>query len=186
MEGDAQKVVSSGAPGERTSLPPGRGPAHNWRILFAAAWIAVQLGLIATAGRRYDGAFGFRMFSESATILPVLYREVEGPNGREKVHVSDGVWGAKSTDGRVHRFSWYDRAATPYWVFDREQNAGYGSATQLARLQAALDDVASHVNDDAETLRFDLDVTVKRNGREPVVHHLQSRERIATTREEVR
>lgn len=182
MEGDAQKPASSG---ERTSLPP-RGPAHNWRILFAAGWIAVQLGLIATAGRRYDGAFGFRMFSESATILPVLYREVEGPNGtREKVHVSDGVWGAKNVEGRVHRFSWYDRAGTPFWVFDREQNAGYGSATQLARLQAALDDVATHVNDDAETLRFDLDVTVKRNGREPVVHHLQSRERIATTREEV-
>jgi hypothetical protein len=181
VEGDAQKP----ADGERTSLLPGRGPAHNWRILFAAAWVVVQLALIVTAGRRYDSSFGFRMFPESSVMTLSLYREVEGPNGREKVHVSDGIWGAKNADGRVHRFSWYDRVPAPFWVFDREMTASYGAGTQLARLQLALDDVASHVPDDTETLRFDLDVSMKRNGREAVVHHLQSRERIATTREEV-
>jgi hypothetical protein len=187
VEGEAKKPPDSDRTSGRPSLTPGRGPAHNWRILFAAAWIGLQLTLIVTAGHRYDNAFGFRMFPESSVMTLALYREVEGPNGtRERVHVSDGIWGAKNVDGRVHRFSWYDRVPAPFWVFDREMNASYGASTQLARLQLALDDVATHVNDDAETLRFDLDVTMKRNGREPVVHHLQSRERISTTREEVR
>lgn len=185
VEGDAQKPELERT--SRTSLPSGRGPAHSWRILFAGAWIATQLTLIVTAGRRYDNAFGFRMFPESSVMTLALYREVEGPNGaREKVHVQDGVWGAKDPEGRIHRFSWYDRVPAPVWIFDREMNAAYGATTQLARLQYALDDVATHVNDDAETLRFVLDVTMKKNGREPVVHHLLSRERIATTREEVR
>jgi hypothetical protein len=186
VEGDAKKPPDSDRASGRPSLTPGRGPAHNWRILFAAAWIAVQLTLIVTAGHRYDSAFGFRMFPESSVMTLALYREVEGPNGtRERVHVSDGIWGAKNADGRVHRFSWYDRVPAPFWVFDREMTASYGASTQLTRLQLALDDVATHVNDDAETLRFDLDVTMKRNGREAVVHHMQSRERIATTRDEV-
>ena len=73
----------------------------------------------------------------------------------------------------------------PYWIFDQEFNASYGAATQLGRLQAALDDVAAHVPDDAETTRFLLDVTIKRNGREPVVYVLTSKERISTTHEEV-
>jgi hypothetical protein len=149
------------------------------------AWVVAQLALIATAGRRPDGAFGFRMFPESCTENLVLYREVDGPTGREKVHVADGLWGARTVDGRVHRFSWYDRVPAPLWIFDREMNAAYGAATQLGRLQAALDDVATHIPEDAETLRLDLDVTIRRNGRDPVVHHLQSKERIATTRDEV-
>lgn len=183
MEGDAQKPPEI----ERASLMPGRGPAHNWRIAFAIAWLLAQLGLIVTGGRRYDGAFGFRMFPESSVITVALYREVESPNGgRERLHVSDGVWGARNVEGRIHRFSWYDRVPAPFWVFDREMNASYGAQTQLTRLQYALEDVASHVNDDAETLRFELEVTVRRNGREPVLHRLQSRERIATTRQEVR
>lgn len=177
MEGDARQPSEA----ERPSLAAGRGPAHNWRVLFAIAWIGVQLVLIVTAARRPDGAFGFRMFNESSSITLALYRETEG--GR--VHVENGVWGAKSLDGRVHRFSWYDRVPH-YWVFDQEMAASYGAATQVQRLQAALDDVAAHVPEDAETTRFLLDVTVRRNGREPVVQHLMSRERIVTTHEEVR
>lgn len=187
MEDEPKPETPRASLAPRPSLPPGSGPAHNWRILFAIGWVAAQIALIFTAGRRYDNAFGFRMFPESSAMTLVLYREVEGPNGtRERVHVNDGIWGAKNLDGRVHRFSWYDRVPAPVWVFDREMSASYGAQTQLARLQLALDDVASHVNDDTETLRFDLDVTMKRNGREAVVHHLLSRERIATTREEVR
>ena len=173
------------SPTERPSLVPGRGPAHNWRIAFAIAWIALQLTLVATAGRRADGAFGFRMFSESSSITVALYREVDGPEGRSKIHVENGIWGAKSLNGRVHRFSWYDRV-WPFWVFDEERNASYGAQTQLLRLQGALEDVATHVPDDTETVRFLLDVTIRRNGREPVVYHLASKERIAQTHEEVR
>ena len=122
-----------------------------------------------TSGRLYPSLKIIKKSLESETVF-----------GSE-----NGVWGAKSVDGRVHRFSWYDRVPRPYWPFDQEMTASYGAATQLQRLQAALDDVAAHVPEDAETTRFLLDVTVRRNGREPVVQHLVSRERIATTHEEV-
>jgi hypothetical protein len=46
-------------------------------------------------------------------------------------------------------------------------HASYGATTQLARLQAALDDVTAHLTDDVETQRLVLVVVVKRNGREP-------------------
>ncbi|HVJ88399.1 MAG TPA: hypothetical protein VM580_01260, partial [Labilithrix sp.] len=47
------------------------------------------------------------------------------------------------------------------------------------RLQGAIDDVASHLapSEDLETRRLVLDVVVRRNGREPVLHELVSRER---------
>ncbi len=153
--------------------PKACGPAHSYRILFAAFWLAGQMALVLTASRRVDGAFGFRMFSESSTMKLVLSRELE----QGRVHVDDGVWTAHAADGTVHRLTWYDRVPTPYWIFDREMHASYGAAAQLARLQGALDDVAAHVPNDAETKRFVLDVTVRRNGREPVVHRLLSRER---------
>ncbi len=148
------------------------------RIVFAAAWIAVQLVLILTADRRPDGAFGFRMFPESSSIKVVLFREVDDEDGqRTKVHVDDGVWSARDAGGMVRRFSWYERVRSPYWAFDREMHASYGAAAQLARLQSAVDDVASHIPDDAETRRLVLEVTVRRNGREPQVHRLTSSER---------
>lgn len=162
------------------SIPPGTGPAHNGRLLFAFVWIALQAVLVLTASRRVDGAFGFRMFSESSTLIVVLYREVDAPGReprRERVHVDEGAWHALGADGVRRRLTWYDRVRTPYWVFDREMPASYGAATQIERLQAALDDVATHMPDDGETRRFLLDVSVRRNGREPVLHHLASRER---------
>jgi len=141
--------------------------------VFAAVWILVQLGLIATADRREGGSFGFRMFSESSSMKLVLYREVRGA----KLHVEGGTWNARSSDGTVHRINWYDRVPAPYWVFDQEMHASYGAATQLARLQRAIDDVASHIPNDDETSRLVLEVSVRRNGREPVVHALSSRAR---------
>ncbi|MBX3223145.1 MAG: hypothetical protein KF795_21715 [Labilithrix sp.] len=173
-------------PSKRASTPPSRPPADgrsaHWRLLVALVWIAAQATLVVTAGRRSDGAFGFRMFSESSTMRLVLHREIDDGIGgaRVRVHVDDGVWSARAEDGTNHRLTWYDRVPAPYWVFDREMHASYGAAAQLERLQAALDDVASHLptSDDLETRRFVLDVTVRRNGREPVVHHLTSRERL--------
>jgi hypothetical protein len=143
------------------------------RILFAIAWIALQAFLISTAGRRPDGAFGFRMFAESSSIKVVLYREVRG----ERIHVDDGAWFARDAGGTVRRFAWHDRVRPDIGVFDREVHASYGARTQLARLQGALDDVAGHIAQDAETTRLVLDVTIRRNGREPETFHLQSRER---------
>ncbi len=161
-----------------TSVAPPRGPSY--RIVFALFWVAVQAVLVVTAGRRSDGAFGFRMFSESSTLEVALFREIDAPDGqRMRVHVDDGAWTARASDGTHHRLTWYDRVPSPYWVFDREMHASYGAAAQLERLQGALDDVVAHLaaTDDGETRRLLLEVKVRHNGREPVTHRLTSRER---------
>src|SRR5688572_7116331 len=108
------------------------------------------------------------MFSESSTIKVVLYREVARGAGRtERVHVEAGTWAARDASGQMKRFSWYDRVWPSIGVFDREVHASYGEAAQLARLKHALDDVAAHLAEDAETRKLVLEVTVRRNGREP-------------------
>jgi hypothetical protein len=143
-------------------------------VLFAAAWLSLQLGLVLTASRRPDGAFGFRMFPESSTVEVALFREL----GRERVPVTDGAWTARDASGVAHTFTWRDRVKRPELAaFDVEMHASYGAAAQLARWQAALDDVAAHIPADAETRRLTLDVTVRRNGREPHVVRLESAER---------
>jgi hypothetical protein len=134
------------------------------RVVFAVAWIAVQGGLILTARSRPDGAFGFRMFSESTTIKVSLYREVAGD---QRVHVEDGRWSARDASGQVKRFSWHDRVMPTLAIFDVEWAAAYGEAAQLVRWQGALDDVFAHTAEDVETTRLVLDVVVKKNGREP-------------------
>lgn len=139
------------------------------RIVFAVVWFGLQIGLVATAGRRADGAFGFRMFPEASTMKVSLFREVA--DGR-RVHVENGLW----TDATHRRhFDWFERVR--YWRLDAEMNAGYGSAAQLDRLQHALDDVASHLDGDIETRRLVAEAMVRRNGREPVLHTLVSHER---------
>lgn len=151
---------------------------HWGRFAFAVGWIGLQGALILTANRRPDGAFGFRMFSESTTMKVVLYREIAADDGgRTRVHVDDGTWSARDASGRLRRFSWYDRVWPSLGVFDHEIPAAYGEAAQLARLQAALDDVASHIPDDADTRRLVLDVTIRKNGHEPHLVTLASRER---------
>ncbi len=132
-----------------------------------------------TAGRRVDAAFAFRMFGESSTVRVALYREVLGADGKHnRVHVDDGVWSANDAGGLTRRFAWSDRVRRYELArFDTETSAKYGVDATLARLQAALDDVATHTADDADTRRFFLDVTVRRNGREPYVVHLASAER---------
>ena len=141
--------------------------------------VGLQAALIVSADRRPDHAFGFRMFSESSTIKISLFREVVGKGGeRERVHVDDGVWSASDTGGLRRRFAWTDRVRRrELAIFDTELSASYGAQAQLVRLQAALDDVAAHAADDADTRRLLLEVTVRRNGGEPVTHHLASHER---------
>lgn len=161
----------------KSSAPHGARWANVHRLLFAALWLVGQATLILTADRRADGAFGFRMFNESSTIKLTLYREIDRAGGRECVRVEGGTWTARAPDGMTHRLSWYDRIPRPYWVFDQEMHASYGAAAQLVRLQNALDDLAAHVPEDDETRRFVLEVLVRRNGREPALHRLTSRER---------
>jgi hypothetical protein len=148
------------------------GVVSHARSAFAVAFIAAQVGLVATAGRRPDGAFGFRMFNESSTVQVSLSREVvslEAPDAAlSRVPVSGGEWHAHDARGVAHTISWRDRVRRPELsVFDVEMSAAYGANAQLARWTAALDDVASHLDHDAETRRLVLDVTVRRNGGEP-------------------
>jgi hypothetical protein len=159
--------------------PPTPDPKSWWRIAFAVAWVATQIALVITADRRTDGAFGFRMFPESSTVKMSLYREVEGVGAeRTRIHVEDGVWSARDSGGLVRRFAWNDRVRIyGLSAFDTEISASYGAGAQLARMQAALDDVATHTPDDADTRRLLIDVTVRKNGGEPDVVHLASAER---------
>lgn len=186
---DASSVPPPGSPAARPETPSLRPsltpplPVHvprsaNYRIAFAFLWLLVQIVLIVTADRRPDGAFGFRMFAESSTVKISLFRELADASGhRTRVHVDGGVWNAAGREGMVRRMSWYDRVPSPAWPFDQEIHASYGARAQLVRLQGALDDIATHFPDDAETRRFVLLVTLRRNGREPVTHELVSPER---------
>ena len=136
------------------------------RVAFAVLWLGTQGGLVLTAGRRPDGAFGFRMFSESSTIDVHLARVVKG---RGEVPVDDGTWVASDTSGQRRTFRWRDRVPQPALsTFDTPIHASYGSEAQLARLRMALDDVALHTAADADTLELVLEIAVRRNGREPV------------------
>jgi hypothetical protein len=157
------------------------GRRTRWRrALFAATWLALQAALVVTARDRPDHVFGFQMFGESSTLSIHLARKLDGPEGPGSVlsPIRDGTWVAHDRDGNPRRIRWRDRVYQPALsMFDVTIHASYGSAAQLARLQAALDDVASHTPDDAETRALVADVTVRKNGREPVLVHLSSAER---------
>jgi hypothetical protein len=147
------------------------------RAAFTASYLSLQAILIGTGGRRPDHAFAFQMFGESSTVRLTLLREVEAPSGHGTIVVPAyrGEWTAADARGVRHRFEWRDRVRAPNLsTFDVTFDAAYGANAQLSRTQAALDDVASHVDDDAETARLIVDVTLARNGREPAVTRLAS------------
>lgn len=164
--------------GSRPSVPP-QPLRRARRLVVAVVWVSVQVALVLTASRRVDAIFGFRILPESSSIKIALHRELVAEDGkRKRVHVEDGVWGAKDAGGLVRRFAWTDRVRRrELALLDREIVLDGTTAATLAHLQAALDDVATHTPDDADTRRFLLDVTVRRNGREPYVEHLTSSER---------
>jgi hypothetical protein len=186
---DGEQALKDADPA-RSAPPRASQPPHApspwrgaWRVVFAFVWVATQITLVITADRRPDAAFGFRMFSESSTLKIALHREVVDGDGHVmRVHVDDGVWSARDANGSSHRYAWNERVRRQELAtFDAEINAKYAVDAQLARLRAALDDVATHVPDDVETRRFLLDVTVRKNGREPYVVHLASAERARRT-----
>jgi hypothetical protein len=147
------------------------------KVALAAAWIAVQVALVLTAGTRADAAFGFRMFSESTTVSVRLFRLTDAPSGHGtvRVEVPEGDWTARDERGMAHRFSWRARVKEPALsTFGVTFPASYGAAAQLARWEAALQYVARHVPEDAETRALELDVTLRKNGRAPTVTHLRA------------
>ena len=150
-----------------------------FRAGFVSLWVVIQAVLVLTADRRVDGIFGFRALTEASSFKAALFREVIGQDGkRTRVHVDDGVWTANDAGGLRRRFAWSDRVRRHELVIlDRETPADVSAAATISRLQGALDDLATHTPDDADTRRFAIDVTVRQNGGEPYVVHLTSAER---------
>jgi hypothetical protein len=141
------------------------------RVAFAAAWIGGQAALVLTAPLRSDHIFGFRMFPEASTIEIHLSRRVGG----RLLPAPHGEWSAVDQTGQRRHFAWRDRVRDPILgSIDARVFASYGIDTQLARLGRALDDVATHIGEDAETEQLQADVQVSRNGRDPVTVVLDS------------
>jgi hypothetical protein len=142
------------------------------RVVFAGVYLLGQGALVATGGARPDALFAFRMFNESSTLNVHLARAIEAPSGHGTVlvPVENGTWTARDAGGTMHRFHWKDRVPKPELSsFDATMHASYGAAAQLARWHAALDDVARHIPDDAETRALVLEISVRRNGHEASV-----------------
>ena len=158
------------------------------RLAFAGGYLALQAGLVLSAGGRPDHAFGLRMAAESTTVVVALSREVtvaahdEDDDARDGIRdgvavvaVKGGSWVAHDRSGKPRRIDWRDRVHEPELsTFDAVIDASAGATGTLARLQAALDDVATHTPDDAETRALLADVVVQRNGREAYAVHLRS------------
>jgi hypothetical protein len=165
---------------------PSRKPGFpRARVVFAAGYLALQAALVLTAARRPEHAFGFQMFSESCVARLVLLREIDAPTGHGTIVVPAprGEWAAADLDGDKHHFEWRDRVKAPSLAtFDVFFEASYGAAAELSRVQAALDDAIVHLDGDAETRRLFVDVTLKRNGREPSTVRLASAERALARR----
>lgn len=141
------------------------------RAAFAAGWLALQAALVLTASCRPDAIFGFRMFPEASTLEFDLERVVAGV----PVPAPGGAWSARDASGQLRHFSWRDRVIDPVLSSPGSRVfAAYGADAQLDRLQHALDDVARHEPEDAETQRFVARVSVWRNGREPQTLVLES------------
>lgn len=143
-------------------------------MVFAAAWIVLQAALVLTAGARPDHIFGFRMFPEASTLDIDLWRETAGGDER----ALRGEWGARDATGQLRHFSWRDRVRDPVLAsIDVTMFASYGLGAQLLHLARALDDVADHLPEDAQTRRLRAEVIVRKNGRPPETVVLESHPR---------
>jgi hypothetical protein len=164
-----RKYTGARLPGGSVPYVLALGPRA--RVLFAAGWVALQAGLVLTASLRADGMFGFRMFPEASTIEFELDRVVGGTH----LPAPGGEWSARDAAGQLRHFSWRDRVTDPVLSSPGARVfAAYGANAQLARLQRALDDVALHEPEDAQTERFVARVRVWRNGRDPSTVVLES------------
>ncbi len=118
------------------------------------------------------------MFPESSTIDFTLYRDVVSQSGHGTVStkVEGGTWLARDTRGTLHRFRWDDRIKdSNIFPYAEPVHASYGARAQISRLGLALADVASHIDEDDETMRLVADVTVRKNGGPPVHTRIESR-----------
>jgi hypothetical protein len=113
----------------------------------------------------------------ASTRAAHLEREGEAPTGygTVTVPVEQGEWNARDRDGNVHRVRWRDRVLEPgLAIFDATIHASYSAGAQIARWHAALEYVAAHTPEDAETKRLVLTLTVRKNGHEPQTFRFES------------
>ena len=127
-------------------------------MVFAALWIAGQAALVLTAGGRPDHIFGFRMFPEASTIEIHLWRD----DGRRRRARRRGASGARATR---RDSSGTSRGATACATRSSRRSTRASSprtaSTRSSRAsQHALDDVADHVPEDAETRQLRAEVVV--------------------------
>lgn len=136
------------------------------RRVFAVLFFAVQAGLILTAELRPDRILAFRMFNEASSLKFELFRSVKSRRGERLLPIPSGAWTARGPDGVEREFRWADRVRfrglQPGTDFI---HTPYGLDAQLFRLQHALDDVASHTVEDAETRALTAIAQGLKNGR---------------------
>lgn len=129
------------------------------------AFFGLELWGIAYGQRTPDHAFGFQMFNESSRLNIHLKREVKTKRGKTLVAVKDGRWQAPDKGGSQRQYAWQDRVTdVGVRTLDVSVHAAYGLDAQLFRLQAALNDVATHIPEDTRTLALVADVETLRNG----------------------
>ncbi len=133
------------------------------RLSIAAGYAVLQLGLIAYGLYAPDHVFGFQMFNESSRTAIHLFRQLDGG---ALVPVAGGAWEARDAAGRPHFLSWRERIHYgPLTRLDVSVHASYGLSAQLFRLQKALEDVAAHIPEDAQTRALVAVVDARHNGR---------------------
>jgi hypothetical protein len=149
------------------------------RVAFALCFFGVELALIVSAPWRVDGVFGFEMFNASSDIEIQLSRKLRDRRGRLVEHpLPGGEWSATDAQGREHGFSWRELVrGTRLTRIGVKTHAKDGVNAQLYHLQRALDHVAAHIPDDAQTVALVAHVRAVHNGHTPVNVVLESRPR---------
>jgi hypothetical protein len=137
------------------------------RIVFAAAFLGLQLALVLSTPWRGDRVFAMQMFNASSTMKIALFRRVRGEDGVEHLmRVEHGRWQARDASGVTHTFRWRDRVRDRVLTgLDRTVHATDGVDAQLFHLQLALADVAAHLAEDTETRALVARVQASDNGR---------------------
>ena len=149
------------------------------RVAFALCFFAAELALIVSAPLRVDRVFGFEMFNASSDIEIQLARKLRDRGGRLIEHsLPNGEWTATDAQGRPHVFRCRELVrATRLTRIGVKTHAKDGVNAQLYHLQRALDHVAAHIPDDAQTVALVARVHAVHNGHTPVDAVLESRPR---------
>jgi hypothetical protein len=139
------------------------------RRVVVAVVVLVQLAFIARGYWSAHKEFGFQMFPEASTWQADIVRvTVDGRRLPVTEPWSGYRWDDLMPDGGLN---------SP-WV---RHHADAGLDNQLAFLDAALDWVADHTPQDAETLYYEATVTAWHNTDPPHVFVLRSHERALTS-----